>query len=265
VVVGGKHEADADFIDALSDLSGVRLMLTPSASRTSALPDCDETDRPPCLATRAPAAAATNIAAVEMLKVWAPSPPVPQVSTRWAVTDLHLGRQLAHDLRRSGDFTDRFLLDAQADDDRRNHHRRDFAAHDLAHQRNHLVVKDFAVFDHPRQASWGFIGRCSSRKFFKQIVAALGQDRFRVELDPSTASVLWRRPMISPSSVQAVISRQAGRDAFDGQRMIARAGQWTGQATERRPGHVCLTGDTLPCIRLGCAWTTRPPKASPIA
>jgi hypothetical protein len=46
----------------------------------------------------------------------------------------------------------------------------------------------------------------------QQIVAALGEDRFRMELHPSTASVRWRRPMISPSSVHAVISRQAGRD-----------------------------------------------------
>jgi hypothetical protein len=38
------------------------------------------------LATRAPAAAATNIDAVEMLKVCAPSPPVPQVSTRVCVS-----------------------------------------------------------------------------------------------------------------------------------------------------------------------------------
>jgi hypothetical protein len=62
--------------------SGEMETLTPSASRTSALPDFDETDRPPCLATRAPAAAATNAAVVEMLKVCDLSPPVPHVSTR---------------------------------------------------------------------------------------------------------------------------------------------------------------------------------------
>ncbi len=66
--------------------SGVMLMLTPRASSTSALPDFDDTERPPCLATRAPAAAATKAAAVEMLKVCAASPPVPQVSTRWKVS-----------------------------------------------------------------------------------------------------------------------------------------------------------------------------------
>ena len=57
-------------------------MLTPSASSTSALPDFDDTLRLPCLAMRAPAAAATNIEHVEMLKVWEPSPPVPTMSTR---------------------------------------------------------------------------------------------------------------------------------------------------------------------------------------
>ena len=49
--------------------SGVSVMQAPSASITSADPEVDDTLRPPCLATRAPAAAATNIEAVEMLKV----------------------------------------------------------------------------------------------------------------------------------------------------------------------------------------------------
>ena len=56
--------------------------MKPSASRTSADPDADETARLPCFATPAPAAAATSAAAVEMLIVLAPSPPVPAVSTR---------------------------------------------------------------------------------------------------------------------------------------------------------------------------------------
>ncbi len=64
--------------------SGVSPMFTPSASSTSALPDLLDTERLPCLATLAPAAAATNAAAVEILKVCALSPPVPQVSSRCA-------------------------------------------------------------------------------------------------------------------------------------------------------------------------------------
>ena len=55
---------------------------TPRASRTSAEPQRELAARLPCLATCAPAADATMAAAVEMLKVSQPSPPVPQVSTR---------------------------------------------------------------------------------------------------------------------------------------------------------------------------------------
>jgi hypothetical protein len=54
---------------------------TPSASSTSMLPARLEAARPPCFATGTPAPATTKAAAVEMLKVCAPSPPVPQVST----------------------------------------------------------------------------------------------------------------------------------------------------------------------------------------
>jgi hypothetical protein len=63
--------------------SGVSSSRTPAASSTSAEPDLEETERLPCLATRAPAAAVTKALAVEMLKVPRESPPVPQVSTRY--------------------------------------------------------------------------------------------------------------------------------------------------------------------------------------
>ena len=62
--------------------AGVSVSGTPSASSTSALPDLLETLRLPCLLTRAPHAAATNMLQVEMLKVCEPSPPVPTMSTR---------------------------------------------------------------------------------------------------------------------------------------------------------------------------------------
>ena len=61
--------------------AGVSMMFAPSASSTSALPDFDDTERLPCLATRAPAPAATNMAAVEMLNVCDASPPVPTTSS----------------------------------------------------------------------------------------------------------------------------------------------------------------------------------------
>ena len=62
--------------------SGCSSITAPRASSTSALPDLDDTLRLPCLATLAPAAAATNMLAVEMLKVCEASPPVPTMSTK---------------------------------------------------------------------------------------------------------------------------------------------------------------------------------------
>ena len=64
--------------------AGCRSMRAPRASSTSAEPDFEDTLRLPCLATRAPAAATTNIDAVEMLKLLPPSPPVPTMSTKFA-------------------------------------------------------------------------------------------------------------------------------------------------------------------------------------
>src|SRR5689334_21558375 len=61
--------------------SGARLITTPSASSTSAAPHADDAARLPCLATRAPAEAATMAPIVEMFTVRAPSPPVPTRST----------------------------------------------------------------------------------------------------------------------------------------------------------------------------------------
>ena len=61
---------------------GVKESETPAASRTSALPLKLVIFRLPCLATLAPALAATKAAAVEMLKSLLPLPPVPQVSTK---------------------------------------------------------------------------------------------------------------------------------------------------------------------------------------
>src|ERR1700722_11537800 len=67
--------------------SGSSTTGTPNASRTSAEPHFEVTPRLPCLATLTPAAAATNPAAVEMLKVPWPSLPVPQVSTNCSRSD----------------------------------------------------------------------------------------------------------------------------------------------------------------------------------
>ena len=52
----------------------------PRAGRPT--PQADDAARLPCLTTRAPAPATTSAAIVEMLTVWARSPPVPTMSTR---------------------------------------------------------------------------------------------------------------------------------------------------------------------------------------
>ena len=79
----------------------------PRASRTSAEPHLLVTARLPCLATLTPAAAATRAAAVEMLKVFAPSPPVPQVSTSSSRSGGGQGKGdggFAHGEGEAGDF-----------------------------------------------------------------------------------------------------------------------------------------------------------------
>ena len=62
--------------------SGFCRIFTPSASRQSAVPHREEAARLPCLPTFMPPAAATSAAVVEMLKLWALSPPVPTISNR---------------------------------------------------------------------------------------------------------------------------------------------------------------------------------------
>lgn len=60
---------------------GVSSRLTPSFSRTSEAPDAEEAARLPCLTTFAPVPAMTIADIVEMFTVFAPSPPVPTMST----------------------------------------------------------------------------------------------------------------------------------------------------------------------------------------
>ena len=60
--------------------AGLCIMLTPSASRQSAVPDFEEAARLPCFATLRPPAAATMAEVVEILKLPALSPPVPTIS-----------------------------------------------------------------------------------------------------------------------------------------------------------------------------------------
>ena len=150
---------------------GCRLIFAPSASSTSALPDDDDTLRPPCLATRAPAAAATNIDAVEMLKVCAPSPPVPTMSSRPLVSSsgtlvansrmtcaaAAISPMVSFLTRKpmvsaaiiSGDISPDMML---------------------AQQRQHLVVENLAVFDEAQQR---FL-RCDRHDVWSLMVSVSG-------------------------------------------------------------------------------------------
>jgi len=72
------------------------------------------------------------------------------------VGHFHLGRKLAHDLRRSGDFANGFFFHAQSGNEGRHQHRRHFTRHDEPHDVQHFVVKNFTVFDHALQRFlWG--------------------------------------------------------------------------------------------------------------
>ncbi len=129
----------------------------------------------------------------------------------WRIRHRHRGGKLAHHRGRGGDFTDGFLFDAQTGNDCSNQHRRHLAAHDLPHQRQHLVVKNLAMFNDARQRFLRLHQRFSSRKFFSIWWPCSVRIDSGWNCTPSTASVLWRTPMISPSSVQAVTARQSGR------------------------------------------------------
>ena len=122
--------------------------MAPSASSTSALPLREDTERLPCLATFAPAAALTKVAAVEMLKVCAPSPPVPTTSTTcwWSLSGTIVANSRITCAAAAISPTVSFFT-------RRPMMKpaicawRELPAHDLAHHVQHLVVEDLAVLD----------------------------------------------------------------------------------------------------------------------
>jgi hypothetical protein len=116
-------------------------MLAPSDSSTSALPDEDDTLLPRCR---------RDVEGVRA--VTAGTDDVEQVA---AVGQRHLGGEFAHDLGGGGDFADAFLLHAQAHGECGDHDRRHFAAHDLAEQRQHFIMKDLTMIDAAQQ---GFLG-----------------------------------------------------------------------------------------------------------
>ncbi len=108
--------------------SGDCSSVNPSASSTSADPETELTARFPCFATAAPAAAATIAAAVEMLNVRAPSPPVPTTSTTSVAGRMHRKDVRTHRLGAPRDLVRRLPLRPQRDQEAADLRRRCFAA-----------------------------------------------------------------------------------------------------------------------------------------
>src|SRR3989338_4450808 len=172
--------------------SGVRLTFTPSFSSTSALPQVLETERPPCLATCAPAAAAAGVDQVP------------------GAFHADLGGQFAHHRRRSGDLGHGLALGTQRDQHCGNLRRGELPAHDVLHQLAHLGERQVVAVDQTGQCLRIVHYFAPSRKFFSRSCPCSVRMDSGWNCTPCTASVLWRTPMISPSSVQAVLSRQSG-------------------------------------------------------
>ena len=114
VVVRREQESDPDLVDDRGLAPGARSSTTPSASSTSAAPQAEDAARLPCLTTRAPAAAATTAAIVEMLTVLDRSPPEPTMSTA-GPGDLDRRGEVEHRVGQSGDLLDRLALAPQRD------------------------------------------------------------------------------------------------------------------------------------------------------
>ena len=190
-------------------------MSTPSSLSTSALPQRLETERLPCLATVTPAPAATNAARVEMLKVCAPSPPVPQVST--TVRPAGRGTRVAFSLmtvaaaaisstlsplsRRAVSRAPIWACVASPDMMSR------MAASISARARS-LPSTALAIAA-LRSAAEACLRR--SRKFSSSLRPTGVAMDSGWNCTPSTSKVLCLSAMISPSAVQALTVKQSGR------------------------------------------------------
>ena len=198
--------------------SGLSMMLTPSASRTSALPDFDDTPRLPCFATFAPAAATTNIDAVEMLNVCDESPPVPTMSTK--LSSLPGTTTLVESSRMTcaaavisptvSFFTRRPVMIAAV------------ISGEISPAMIWRISESISSWKISRcsivrcRASCGVMAIFSqweSRKFLSIWCPCSVRIASGWNCTPSTGSVLWRTPMISPSSDSAVTRRQSGSES----------------------------------------------------
>ena len=204
----------------LATCSAESARLTPSASRTSALPDLLLTLRLPCLAIFAPAPAATNIAAVEILKVWAPSPPVPTTSTKCALSSTWTGvanSRITWAAAAISPTVSFFVRSAT--------NRPATIVGGISPLMMRRIIVVISSWNNSRcsmqrcKASWGVIVMAfcwvlciylDSKKFFKSTCPYSDRIDSGWNCTPSTANSRWRTPMISPSEEVAVISSTAG-------------------------------------------------------
>ena len=169
----------------------------PSASSTSADPAAELAARLPCFATAAPAAAATSAAAVEMLNVFAPSPPVPTMSTTAGACGGDGHDVLTHRVREAGDLVRGLALRAQCDEEARD--LGGVASPSMIEPISCVRVRarqvvsveqelDRRADDHPQEV-------------LRHRGPERGQHALGMELHPSIGSSRCRTPITSPSAV----------------------------------------------------------------
>ena len=152
VVVGREHEANAGLFDAARN--GLRLELNRRAHGFQNIGAARFARHTAIAVLAHPGTRGSSHkhgASGDVESVAAVAPGANDVEQMGLVSDVHRCGELAHDLRRGSDLADGFLLDAQAQQQCRHHDRRHLAIHDAAHEREHLVVEDFAVIYGARQ------------------------------------------------------------------------------------------------------------------
>ncbi len=139
VVVRRKQEREAGASSSAAAACSSSGNSRPSASSTSALPHKLDTERLPCLTTRAPAAAARSAAPVERFKLPEPSPPVPTMSTQSALSAMAGLRASCAWPRRTREFLvrGRFALGPQ----RRQHRTGQRRRHVVGGQRDQQLMR----------------------------------------------------------------------------------------------------------------------------
>ncbi len=154
--LGGEHKANAHIADAMGDLLGLQIDIHAQRFHRIGAAGFAAHAAPAVLAHFA-ARSGNHKGGTggDIEGVGAIAAGANDIDQMGLVLHVDLVGKLAHHLRCGRDFTNGFLLHAQAGDDGRRHHGRQLAAHDHAHQVQHFVVEDFAVFDRALQRFFG--------------------------------------------------------------------------------------------------------------